>query len=369
MDAAVDEADRMAAPRDMFLLDPEWVYLDHASCGACPRSVFNRYQSWQQQLERQPVELLLRRLTGELHHVRERLACYIGGEAANLALVPNVTYGLNAVLRSVADHGDILTTTHEYGATDNLLHYLARRRGVRVVRTSGVTADQIWSDMTSQIRILVISHITSPTGVAMPVEELARRARDRGVVCVIDGAHAPGHIPIDVTKLDADAYIGACHKWLCGPKAAAFVYAQPRLHQRIDPLVVGWGYEEDAFPLTQDWRSARDPASFLAIPDAIDYVEQHNGFRRARAVLCRAREKLADIGCLPTADDQGLRMCHFRVPEPVNVEQLQRTLLAARIEAPIRQWRDQPLLRISVGDYTTDDDIDYLVEVLTPHLN
>jgi isopenicillin-N epimerase len=203
----------------------------------------------------------------------------------------------------------------------------------------------------------------------MPVEELARRARDRGVVCVIDGAHAPGHIPIDVTKLDADAYIGACHKWLCGPKAAAFVYAQPRLHQRIDPLVVGWGYEEDAFSLTQDWRSARDPASFLAIPDAIDHVEQHNGFRRARAVLCRAREKLAGIGCFPTADDQGLRMCHFRVPESVNAEQLQRTLLVARIEAPIRQWRDQPLLRISVGDYTTDDDIDYLVEVLAPHLN
>jgi isopenicillin-N epimerase len=240
--------------RDLFLLDPEVVYLDHGSFGACPRPVFDAYQEWQRELEREPVDLFERRLENELAAVRTVLGEYVGAPPDDLALVLNATAGMNAALRSLplGPGDEILTTRHEYGAIELLLEFVSERTGVRIVRASGVDAEAIWAEATGRTRVLVVSHVTSPTALLLPVEKLCRRAREAGVLSVIDGAHAPGQVALDLERLGADFYAGNCHKWLCAPKGAGFLYARPDKQELLDPLVVGWGYGDSRFALRHD---------------------------------------------------------------------------------------------------------------------
>ena len=201
--------------RDPFLLDPEVVYLNHGAFGACPRPVFDVYQEWQRELERQPVDLVERRLDRELAAVRAALGEYIAAPADDLALVLNATVGMNAVLRSLrlAPGDEILTTEHEYGAIELLLEFVSERTGAKVVRSPGVDADEIWAGAGARTKILVVSHVTSPTAVLLPVEELCERAREVDVLSVVDGAHGPGQVPLALERLGPDFYAGNCHKW------------------------------------------------------------------------------------------------------------------------------------------------------------
>ena len=270
--------------RDPFLLDPDVVFLNHGSFGACPRPVFDVYQEWQREFEREPIDLFERRLEHELAQARAALGEYVGAPADDLALVLNATSALNAVLRSLplGPGDEILTTEHEYSGIELLLRFVADRSGARVVWSSGLDAEGIWADASERTKVVMVSHVTAPTAVLMPVEELCHRARDAGVLSVVDGAHAPGQVPLDLERLGADFYAGNCHKWLCGPKAAGFLHARPQVQELVEPLAVGWGYSDSGFSLHYDWESTRDPAAYLAIPAAIEFVREHG-----RAAECR----------------------------------------------------------------------------------
>jgi isopenicillin-N epimerase len=356
----------LVAPRDLFLLSPEVVYLNHGAFGACPRPVFDIYQEWQREFEREPVDLFERRLENELAEVRAALGDYIGAPADDLALVLNATSALNAVLRSLSlGRGDeILTTGHEYGAIKLLLEFVSERTGARVVRGSSMDAEGIWAGKTERTRVLVVSHVTSSTALLVPVEELCRRAREAGVLSVIDGAHAPGQVPLDLERMGADFYAGTCHKWLCAPKGAGFLYARPEHQQLLEPLVVGWGHGESAFALRHDWDSTRDPAAYLAVPAAIEFVREHGRAVDCRELLQEGARQLAAAGFEPFATEQPLQMASFRLPacDPEEVER--RLFEEFRIEVPVREWDGQPLLRVSVAPYNTPEDLDHLKEAL-----
>jgi isopenicillin-N epimerase len=207
--------------RESFLLDPGIVYLNHGSFGACPRPVFEAYQEWQGMLERQPVKFMQRR-EPLLREAREALGAYLHADADDLVYVTNVTLGLNAVARSLplAPGDEVLTTDHEYGSMNRMWEWVCEKRGARYVRrpvplpirSAEEVIDAVWSGVTAHTRVLYLSHITSPTALILPVEPLVRRAREAGILTVVDGAHAPGQVPVDLEALGADFYGGNCHK-------------------------------------------------------------------------------------------------------------------------------------------------------------
>jgi isopenicillin-N epimerase len=354
------------AGRDFFLLDPEVAYLNHGAFGACPRPVFEVYQRWQLELEREPVDLYERRLPNELAGVRAALGDYVGAPARDLALVLNATSALNTVLRSIPlEAGDeILTTGHEYGATDLLLQFVAERTGARVARAVDADADGIWAGATDRTRVLVASHVTSPTALLLPVDELCDRAREAGVLSVVDGAHGPGQVALDLERLGADFYAGNCHKWLCAPKGAGFLYCRPERQALLDPLVVGWGQRETEFAVRHDWQSTRDPAAYLAVPAAIEFVHEHGRAAQCRELLEEGSRRLTSAGFEPFAPRQPLQMACFRLPQ-CEPEQVERRLREEfRIEVPVRDWNGLQLIRVSIAPYNTHDDLERLEAAL-----
>jgi isopenicillin-N epimerase len=351
------------ALRDEFLLDPAVTYLTHGTFGACPRPVLDEYQRLQRELERNPLAFLSRRLDGLLAKVRAALASYLGARGDDLVFVPNATTGVNTVARSLGlEPGDEVLTTHEeYGAVELTWEAV----GATLVRAP---LESLWEHVTGRTRVLSISHVASPTGRILPVAELCGRARELGLLSVVDGAHAPGHVPVDLGEIGADAYAGNCHKWLCAPKGAGFLWVRPELQERINPLVVSWGWGEAEFPERHDWQGTRDPAAWLAIPAAIEFQREW-GWDEVRTRSHALVERfVAGSGLAPAADGFG-QMLAVELPPDTQVEELQRRLFDEhRIEVPCFEHGGRRLLRISVQGYNEEADMEALIGALAAAL-
>jgi isopenicillin-N epimerase len=364
--------------RDLFLLDPDVVFLNHGSFGACPRPVFGEYQRLQRELERQPVEFLglKRRFPKLIAHARERLAAYVGASASDLVLVPNATIAINMVARSLelAPGDEIVATTHEYGGNDLLWRYVCERRGARYVTVDTLPAravDDLLGAFTPRTRALFVSHITSPTALRLPVEQLCRRARAAGVLTIVDGAHAPGQIGLDLDALGADFYAGNCHKWLCSPKGAGFLYVRREMQPLLEPIAVSWDWPADDWWERHRWSGTRDPSAHLAVPAAIDF-QAENGWDAVRArchdLAAHAVDELAALGLEPfaSAKDEYVQMVAVRLP-PCDAEELGRRLYHEnRIEVLARELHGVPTLRVSFQGYNDEGDLQALLSAL-PH--
>ncbi|MBK8025297.1 MAG: aminotransferase class V-fold PLP-dependent enzyme [Chloroflexi bacterium] len=368
------------ALRDQFLLDPSVLFLNHGSFGACPKPVFETYQRWQLELERQPVQFLGRRADALLDEARGRLSDYLGASPDGLVFVPNATVGMNIAARGLKlQPGDeILTTDHEYGAIDKTWQFLCGKTGAVIVRhkvevpvtTHDDFVESLWSAVTPRTRVISISHITSPTALRFPVEAICRRAREAGILTLIDGAHAPGQIPLDMEAIGADFYTGNCHKWLCAPKGAGFLYARPEHHAASEPLVVSWGWSETAsFVEKHQWQGTRDIASFLSVPAAIDFQAAHDweSVRDYAHELVRlARRAMSEATGLepisPDSRDWFVQMAALPIPACDGVTLQRRLYDEHRIEIPYVNWNGRHFLRVSAQAYTTADQIEALVE-------
>jgi isopenicillin-N epimerase len=355
--------------RPGFLLDPDVAYLNHGSYGACPEPVFAEYQRLQLELERAPTDFFTRRVftgfwgaddgTGRLTGARDVLAAFLGARGDDLVFVPNATSGLNAVIRSLGlgAEDEILTTAHEYGAITRTWEFAGARL---VVCEPADLAGRI----SSRTRAVSVSHVTSPTALVFPVDEICAAAREHGALAIVDGAHAPGQVPLDLEALGADVYAGNCHKWLCAPKGAGFLWARPELQAAIDPLVVSWGYREDAsFGERHGWQGTRDPAAYLAVPKAI---EVHATFDHAaqRALADEAERRLAELGLPRLAGAPAPFMRAVELP-PCDPAGLWRRLYEEfRVEVPVYEWAGRRLLRVSIGPYNDVDDVELLVAAL-----
>ena len=207
-----------------FLLDPNITFLNHGSFGATPKSVFEEYQRWQRKLERQPVEFLDRRFAERMAASRAVLAEYFGTHRDDLVYITNATVGVNIVARSLefGPGDEVLTTDHEYGACDRTWKFLANKRGFNYIKqsipipvyTPDDFVEQLWLGVTSRTKVIFLSHITSPTAITFPIAEVCHRAREQGILTVVDGAHAPGQIHLNLEELGADFYTGNLHKWM-----------------------------------------------------------------------------------------------------------------------------------------------------------
>jgi isopenicillin-N epimerase len=385
----------MSAMKHLFLLDPDVVFLNHGSYGACPRPVFDAWQDWQREMERNPVEFLSRRSAGLLRQARERLAAYLGADAEELVFVSNATTGVNIVAKSLQlQPGDeVLTTDLEYGACRATLAAVCAQAGARLVVVPvalPLTSDEFVTAMTAAMsprtRLLMMSHITSPTALRLPVEPVLAQARTRGIATLIDGAHAPGQIALDLTALGADYYTGNCHKWMCAPKGTAFLHARSMHHGALHAMVTSWGEVAPEGPSLWDgfigasvferrmqWQGSRDLTGFLSVPAAIDFLAANDWEARCAEAHTRAMALMhrvsARTGIAPIADDSFfVQMAPLPVPHQDAAALRKRLFDAFHIEVPVTQHVDadggRTFVRVSVQPYTSDDDLAALESAL-----
>lgn len=376
--------------RAPFLLDPDVVFLNHGSFGACPAPVFDVYRAWQRELENQPVAFLGRRAPDLLRAARTRLADYLRADPDDLVYVPNATTGVNIVARSLqlGPGDEVLSTDHEYGACDRTWRFLCEKSGAtyrQVPIDAPVTdhqawVDAVWAGVGPRTRVLFLSHITSPTGLVTPVAALCARAREAGILSLIDGAHAPGQIALDLDEIGADFYTGNCHKWLCAPKGAAFLHARREAQDLLEPLVVSWGWDNpypssgSRFLDEQELTGTRDLAPYLSVPAAIDFQrEQDWDSVRARChrLLLETRARLLALpGVEPIHPDEREGTVWTAQMEAVAVPHADPLALHDRlyeqhgIEIPVYAWNDRTILRVSIQGYNTHRDVDLLIEAL-----
>lgn len=376
--------------REHFLLDPSVAFLNHGSFGATPRPVFSVYQTIQRQLEYQPVEFIGRRSDSMLQAARKVLGEYLNADPADLVFITNATWGVNVVAHSLhlAPGDEILTTDHEYGACVNAWKLACARTGATWIEAQiplplpepSAVVDLIWSKVTPRTRVLYISHITSPTAVTFPVAELCRRARDAGILTVIDGAHAPGQIPLDLTALDVDIYTGNLHKWLCAPKGAGFLYARPEHHEGLHALVTSWGYsgsntlldmkDDSLLALRHQYQGTRDISAFLSVPAAIDFQEVHDWpSRRAQChqLAAEAQRRVAELTGIPAPvpEQSFAQMALCELPPSTDLVDLKARLYEDfRVEIPVIEWQGRKFVRVSIQAYNTVEDVDRLIEGL-----
>ena len=404
--APVPVFDEPAALREQFLLEPGLVFLNHGSFGACPKDVFANYQHWQLELERNPVAFLGRRSAALLAQARARLAASLGAAPADLVFVPNATTGVNTVAQSLRlQPGDeVLATDHEYGACDAtwqrvcaLAGAVYRRVEIPLPFDATTFVDHVMAAVTPRTRVVFASHITSTTALIFPIAALCQAARSRGLTTLVDGAHAPGQVDLDLDALGADFYTGNCHKWLCAPKGAAFLHVRPERQAELHAGVISWGYVAEALASGSasgsasaatgghtgldayvghtvlerrlQWQGTRDIAAYLAVPAALDFLARHDWPRhrarsreRALALMHRvgARNGLAPIG---HDNDFGQMVpIPVRCPDP---EALRAQLYDQhRIEVPVTQHAGQTFVRVSVQAYTQDAELQLLEAAL-----
>ena len=370
-----------------FLIRDDIVYLNHGSCGATPRPVFEKYQWWQRELERQPMEFLNRRASGLLRESRSELAKYLNTDKDNLAYVVNTTIGINILAHSLnlGEGDEVLSSDHEYGSLDRLWRFLAARKGFTYIKqhvTLPLTSpeafiDDFWQGVTENTRLIYFSHITSPTALILPAFRICERARQLGIITIIDGAHAPGHIPLDLSALGADFYSGNLHKWLCAPKGAAFLYAHPDVQHLVEPLIISWGWESerpDPTPFVDhhEEQGTRDISAFLAVPEAIRYHRSHNWEqvqKECHQLACEMRRRIISLTDLPPLCPESntwfAQMASARLPDHIDHQEFQRRLYDQfHIEIPLINWNGQNLIRFSFQAYNDKSDIYALEDAL-----
>lgn len=374
---------------DAWTLDPAVVMLNHGSFGACPRPILERQAEWRARMEAEPVRFLVREMPALWDRSRQDLAGLVGTDAENLVFVTNATTGVNAVLRSLRFRpGDeLLVTDHGYNACNNVVRYVAEREGAAIVvveipipiESPEQVVEAILPRVTERTRIAVLDHVTSPTAVVFPIRPLVQALAERGIDTLVDGAHVPGMLPLELDRLGAAYYVGNCHKWLCAPKGAGFLYVRPDRQEGVHPAVISHGYNQsrpgysrfqDAF----DWQGTDDPTACLGVGEAIAFLAGllpggiHTVMRRNRDLAVAATRMLTErLPLRPTCPEVMLgAMAAFILPEgedrrlmsdldslgPVSRSGNQ-LLQHFAIEVPVYHWPAPPqaILRISCQAY------------------
>ncbi|MBS1635331.1 MAG: aminotransferase class V-fold PLP-dependent enzyme [Bacteroidetes bacterium] len=369
-----------------FLLRPEITFLNFGSFGACPKPVFQDYQRWQLELEQEPVQFIAVNGIQYLKQSREALGAYVGAAADDLVYVPNPSYAVNIIAKSfdLKPGDEILATNLEYGACDKTWNYYCKKSGAVYVRqpielpvkSRQAFIDQFFNGLSDKTRMVFISHITSTTGMILPVEEICEIAKSKGLITFVDGAHTPGHIPLDLGTLKADIYTGACHKWMLTPKGCSFLYMRKEYQYIADPLVVSWGYDS-AFPSHSRFldyhqmQGTRDFSAFLTVPAAIAFLEENNWpevARECRNLVQRNAPRFCELlktqPLCPITDDFIGQM--FSIPiQTEQPEALQRLLFEVyKIEIPVMRHDARVFLRYSINAFNSQADLDRLYSAL-----
>ena len=370
--------------KSQFLLNPEITFLNHGSYGSCPVPIFDKYQEWQRKLENQPVQFFTKDLYQGLLRSRTSLSKFIGCNENEILFFDNPTIAIANIIHSVnlEPGSEVLMTDHEYGALIRAWNIWGQKSGVKIIQQKielPVTSHQNFIDdflkgVTKRTKIIFISQITSPTGIVFPLKEIIRYVNDRGILSIVDGAHGPGQINIDMKDLKCDFYTGALHKWLCMPKGTSFLYVKNEHQDWMRPMINSWGkYGEDPGPSeflqNFQWQGTRDMSRFLIVPDSLDYFKKNilPNRNNCYSMVLDAYSKLESIlGTKPLSNGENWLRQMVSHPLKKNIPKNIKDILLNEhnIEIPIFKWKDSLLIRLSVQCYNNEEDIDSLMKAL-----
>lgn len=372
--------------KNLFLLDNNITFLNFGSFGACPKEVFDDYIHWQYLLEKEPVQFIAFDGIGYVKHALSALATYINCNANDLVFVPNPSHAINLLAKTIklAAGDEVLSTNLEYGAMDRTWNYYCKAAGAKYIQqpislpltNKEAFIEEFWKGYSAKTKVVFISQITSSTALIFPVKEICEEAKKRGLITIVDGAHVPAHIELDLSQLQADFYTGACHKWMMTPKGCSFLYAKPEFQAMLDPLIISWGYQSAAPSNSQffdyhQFNGTRDFSAYLTVPKALTFMEQHDWKKvsaqcknNVLAVAPKLFELLNTKPLAPLTNEFFGQMCsaEIKTSEP---EKLQRLLFEKyRIEIPVMRHADKCYIRFSFQAFNTVAEIDYLVQSL-----
>ncbi len=373
--------------RPLWALDPAVIFLNHGSHGACPNLVLDKQQQLRARLESNPVSFFRDEYEALLDQARDRLGQFLGAAAQDLVFVPNATTGVNTVLKSLPIQADwdLLTTNQTYNACRNALDAIAQTTGARVVvanlpwpvQDAAEIIQAIIGAITPQTKLALLDHVVSQTALILPLQQLVPQLSDRGIETLIDGAHAPGMIELNLSRLGATYYAGNCHKWLSAPKGAAFLYVRSDRQSQIRPLVISHGANSPRsdrcrFLLEFDWTGTADPTPYLSVPLAIDWISEQLGWAELMAnnhqKVIQARNHLCQtLEIAPPSPDQ---MLGSMAALPINADtSLQTWLMNTRqIEVPVFPWQNHHILRVSAQIYNQPQEYEILAQACLEYL-
>jgi isopenicillin-N epimerase len=408
----IDKASFQGEPNSwakFWSLDPTIAFLNHGSYGACPLPVLEAQQRLRSQLEQQPLRFFMREYEGLLDVARSELATFIGADADELVFVPNATTGVNSVLRSAYSNAqerslffnpgdELLTTNQEYNACRNALDFIANRTGATIVvatvpfplESPNQVVEAVMERVSPRTRLALLDHVTSQTGLIFPIQRLVSELAAQGVDTLVDGAHAPGMVPLNLHEIGATYYTGNCHKWLCAPKGAGFLYVRRDKQSAIRPLTISHGAnsrrtDKSRFQLEFDWTGTDDPTAYLCIPEGLQFLgsllpggwselmEQNRAKALfARQVLCEAlgvsppcpAEMIGSMAVVPLPSELSL---YEQSGQPREWPILQDMLFERfNIEVPVIPWNApfKQMVRVSAQLYNTPEHYKYLAMAL-----
>ena len=367
-----------------FILDRKTTFLNHGSFGACTKEVMNQYIEFQYELENQPVHFIEKEIPDLMTKSRKSLSKFLNVDSNDLILIDNPTTAINEIIRSLKlQPGDeIISTDHEYGAMDKAWEFITEKTGsvyknIKLpfpIESNDDITSTLVNNCSDKTKVLFISHITSPTAIIFPVKELCDFARKNNIITIIDGAHAPGHIELDIRNLNPDYYIGTCHKWLCTPKGVSFLYVDKEIQNKLDPLIIGWGWRDSEtklsnFQSNHQWWGTRDMSSYFCIPLAV-MIHQEKEMVHSR-IQCLSKipiirkeinniTKQSDI----CPNEMLGHMASMIIPIENHLEIKNKLINDYNIEIPIFNWKGKNLLRVSYYLYNQEKDINYLIKAL-----
>lgn len=372
--------------REQFLIRKDITFLNFGSFGACPKPIFDRYQAYQLELEKEPVQFIVQTGLEYLKQSRIALSTYLNCSEDDLVFLVNPSHAVNLIAKSfpLKAGDEVLTTDLEYGACDRTLQYYCEKAGAKYVRTpitlplttkENFVAD-FFKGVSSKTKLIFISHITSSTGLRFPVEEIIAVAKSKGILTFVDGAHAPAQVPLNLIELGADIYTGACHKWMMAPKGCTFLYVNRAIQDLFDPLVISWGFNSSApshsrFLDYHQTQGTRDFSAFLTIPTVIEFMHGNNWSEVAKE--CRELvqsnaipfcELLNSKPLAPITDDFILQL--FSIPIKTSEPETLKALLfnQYKIEIPVMRHGENVYLRYSIQAFNTQQDLDILRDAI-----
>ena len=371
--------------KDLFLLNNNITYLNHGSYGACPTQVFENYQNWQRKLEEQPVQFMTKIIWESLKTSRDTLGKFLGCSGEDLVLFPNPTTAVNNIIENLnlSQNDEVLMTQHEYGALVRAWLRSSKKNNFLIIQqhidlplhSKNMFVNQFLSGVTKNTKVIFISQITSQTGLIFPVKEVCDYARQKGIITIIDGAHVPGHIDLNLSELSCDYYTGACHKWMCAPKGSSFLFVKKSLQADLRPQIMSWGEEgEDPGPsqflMDFQWQGTKDMSAFLSIPSAINFLED-NDWREKRKVsknlILEVSKSLRDIfgtESLFLNKDWIGQMVSHPLPPNITPDLKEKLWKEYMIEVPIFEWNNQKFIRVSAHFYNRASDMEILISAL-----
>jgi isopenicillin-N epimerase len=370
-----------------FLLDNNITFLNHGSFGACPKPVFEEFQRLQLELEQEPVHFIQKKLPVYLKEAKKPLAKFIGCDSEDFFFTPNPTFAVNTIMRSLNLQKDdeILTTNHEYGAMDRTWNFYCKNSGAKYIRQEIslpiVSKEQIieefWKGYNSNTKVIFLNQISSSTALIFPVKEICDKAQQLGLITIVDGAHVPGHIDLNISELNPDFYTGTLHKWMLAPKGSSFLYVKKEFQADIDPLVVSWGYEslapsESQFLDYHEYQGTNDHSAYLCTPKVIEFLEQNNWKEKSKAckkIVLDNYQRFCDLvgtkPICPISEEFLGQMASIPIRTEKSMELKDLLYSKYKIQIPIMPLNGKIYMRYSINVYNSQEDLDILYRAIT----